>query len=581
MREFNAAIIALIVLGGCGEQAGLADRLSTDAIERVEADECAALDEAGEIALAASYFGLADRLRAMAVNPRCPPPLGAPRARLVDWADDGLTSLAQPLRRADWAVTRLSGVFDPSARRAYQHYRGLTATCRRFAGAAPGAWPELIEIYLNDPERQVLPARRRASARLEACAEAYRAAAQDHRSQGEAAWADYWMSFGAALPDGAGRVLLREALNAEPDGEYADFFRLAWTDALLARIEIADFQALATLAADGAIAETRLRRYRRNRLLAAIDAAQAAGFEIHPAWRALERDLEIADSNFGALISSWLRGDGLYADDAPDIFKSLAAACAPGDRIWFFGFGFGDPGPDAGVYDAAGCRRAFDHVGASAGFQSAKAAVLEGELAAALSAGAVDADLIDQLAAYSRDDVARFVLASPSDDFTIDLYDCFRPGSSIMAYWQAAAPGPESAACEALAQAAPGWDSPDELSAVLPFNACDAAALARTDDVRRPVFYAAQTGDPAAFACFAQAAAMEARIDIEIPARDSLLIVVHAGVRLGHLGEADWRAAGGPFAYSPDSIALRSQHSFDHLEDWESGIDPFRSEGPP
>ena len=188
----------------------------------------------------------------------------------------------------------------------------------------------------------------------------------------------------------------------------------------------------------------------------------------------------------------------------------------------------------------------------------------------------MDISLLEALTAYTRDDIASFTVFAPDDSHSIDLYGCVRPGPALQPYWDAAQPGAESLHCERLAEASPAWHDYDALSAALPFDGCDAEALAQSDaGLLRPVRYAAQTGDPAAFACLAEAGALSADLDASIPARTSLLAAIYAGVRLGLLEIDHWRLAGGANAYSSRHIQLLAESSFDHLETWGSGPDPL------
>jgi hypothetical protein len=251
--------------------------------------------------------------------------------------------------------------------------------------------------------------------------------------------------------------------------------------------------------------------------------------------------------------------------------------CAPGYGLFVFRFENHPVDEDAQVFSRTGCQRAFNQVGAAAGYAEASAALIEARLMDALRSQTVDTDLLEALAAYTRDDVASFTIYAPDDSHTIDLYGCVRPGPALQPYWDAAQPGPESLHCERLAEAAPAWHDYNALSAALPFEGCDAEALTETDaGLLRPIRYAAQTGDPAAFACLAEAAALSADLEASIPARTVLLEAVYAGVRLGLLDLEHWRLAGGMHAYSKEDIQLMAKFGFDHLESWGEGPDPLK-----
>jgi hypothetical protein len=574
MRVFVSLMLSMVVLSGCSAEGRLMDRLLETAVTQAEANDCAAVTDASEIALAAGYYDLADRIRAIDVNPGCPT-LGESGVRSPGWLD-GLTIAVGAANGLGWGLTWVEGRFDPAARRAHAHYHDLTATCRRFTADALGRWPELIEIYLSEPDQRVIPARRGASDQLAVCVDGYLAAALAHRAQGEDDWADYWLSMGAYLPAGAGEPLIRRALSEDPDGPYAAYDTLALGAALLERIELADFQAIARLAGDASIAQSLEPGYGDIDLLAAIDVAQAVGFDIHPAWRTIERDPVMSDYNLSSLISRWVRGGGLDGEAVPALFADLAAQCAPGTDIHVTGFDSRPIDQDAQVFSRMGCQRAFNQVGAAAGYADASAALIEEQLVDALRSQRVDTDLIEALGAYTRDDVASFTVFAPDDSHTIDLYGCVRPSPALQPYWDAARPGPESLHCRRLAEAAPGWHDYEALSAALPFDGCDAEALAQSDaGLLRPVQYAAQTGDPAAFACFAEAAALGADLTASNPARTSLLTGVYAGVRLGRLDADHWRIAGGAHAYSSRHIQLLAESGFDHLETWGEGPDPL------
>lgn len=119
----------------------------------------------------------------MVVLPDCPT-LGESGLRSPGWLD-GLTTAVGAANSLGWGLIWVEGGFDAAARRAHAHYRDLTATCRRFTADALGRWPELIEIYLAQPDQRVIPARRAASDQLAPCVDGYRAAAHAHRTHGE------------------------------------------------------------------------------------------------------------------------------------------------------------------------------------------------------------------------------------------------------------------------------------------------------------------------------------------------------------------------------------------------------------
>jgi len=560
MRAQAASILSIGALIGCSPQDQLSDRLFADAVDRVERGECSALENHGRLALEAGFLELSDRIRAIDINPQCE----AYSQSSADFATvyETLTTVVGATNETVWSLLWFEGLFDPAPRRARAHYQDLSPACRRFTAEALGRWPELIEVYLSEPDQRVIPAQRAASDQLASCVEGYRGAALAHRTHGEDDWADYWLSMGANLPAGAGEPLIRQALIEDPDGPYVEHYTRALEAALSERIDLADFGAIARLAADASIAQSLEPGYGAVGLLAAIDIARAAGFDIHPTWRTIERDAEMSDFYLGSLIGAWVRGGGLDGDDIPGPFAVLATQCAPGSGVYFFGFDSSPLDRDAEVFSRSGCQRAFNQIGAATGFADAAAALIEEQLVDALRSQRLDTNLVEALADYTRDDIASFTVYAPAGyapagRHSVDLYGCARPGPLLQPYWDAAQPGPDSVLCRRLAEAAPAWHDYDALSAALPFDGCDAEALAGSDaGLLRPVRYAAQTGDRSAFACFAEAAALSADLEASIPARTSLLEPVYAGVRLGLLDVDHWRLAGGAHAYSRRHIEL-------------------------
>ena len=134
---------------------------------------------------------------------------------------------------------------------------------------------------------------------------------------------------GAYLPAGAGEPLIRRALSEDPDGPDVAHYTQALEAALLERVDMADFEAIAGLAADASIAQSLEPGYGAGDLLAAIDTARAVGLDIHPAWRMVERDPEMSGFLLTSLISSWVRGGGLEGAAVPNPSPSFGHNARP------------------------------------------------------------------------------------------------------------------------------------------------------------------------------------------------------------------------------------------------------------
>ncbi len=576
MRVLLSIFPVLGLLAACSFQEegtdAVGQQLYYDAVERVEAGQCQALISHSTIALEAGYFGVSRRVRAIDINPSCED--WSQDSSVLDAAADAITSPLESLNSLSWGMTWFEGFFDPATRRASQRYQALPDICQRFTGEGLSRWPELIDHFLSEPDAGVIPAVRAASNDLSICSDAFRAAGDFHQREGDQDWPDYWYAMAANLPAGAGLSILDNRLSEAPHGPYAGFYRARRDRALFERVRLADFEIIAQIAQDAELAETLQPGYVSDQLRASIDAAAAAGFQVDPAWRDLPRDEFMTDFRFASLVSEWIREKGLNTATTPTPFRALAQACAPGHSLHIFGFGWLNIGADAGVLDPGRCELELLAIASAAGIESARLDLIEYDLNLALRQPRIDSVLLEQMGTITHDDIREFTL--PFESIDLDLFDCIRPLDRLKPYWSAATPTEETRQCNRLMAADIAWNDFEALSALLPFETCDSQALASTDRGQlRPVQYAAQSGRAEAFECFAEAAILDAPKDYQGAARDSLLVYVYGGIRLGLLSEERWDAAGGTHIFSPTLIIQTAEMRLDHLDDWGTGPDPL------
>jgi hypothetical protein len=583
MRVFILMLCAACVLCACQPAAstGVENRLVAHARSEAASADCRTFGYARQAARWSNIDGLEARVTTAGQGTAC-----AVEFSLALEADPVLRVLNAFLEgtdRLNWAYTGLYGLFDPAARRGRAAFDRLDPLCRRYALEGAGPWPEVVEAYLADPGAGAASAARRAGRDLAACADAFEAAAAAHESAGEPAWSAYWRANAAALPAGAGERVLRAGLawaDAEEDAEIADWFRSSLGWAVTERIELADFEALERFAADPAGLPGLTDSVNARNLQAAAALAQAAGWTVSDDWRPADVDIWTLVFDVRRVLEGWLMSGALKGVDAPPVFAALARACKAGDTLEDYASPF--PYRAAGIDGTSAsppCLRAAAAVFAEIGDEQARTAVLAHDLRGLDAVDGVDPDLLAIMAQTDRDQLAGAALIAHLEALDFGPYGCYEPGPALQPYWAAAAPTASSEQCRRLMEGAPDIGDPAAISAVIPFKACSPAGLAVGEwAALRAAQYAAQAGDPDAFACFAEAAALDADPEMELPAAAELLTFVYAGVRLGHLSEDAWIAAGGPHTYSPDFLPVRAGWTFGDAPGWADGPDPLAAD---
>lgn len=457
-------------------------------------------------------------------------------AELVNTADR-LSALAGA---GDWLSLRLTGLAFESDRRAVRLYDALPKRCRRQTDRRRPA-PEIISAYLADPDRRLLRAQLQGAGHYDACAAAFETAAQDHAGADEGAWASWWRYQAANLPAGAGWPVLVAAMDAEAQaGEpaIAHMFAELAASALLDRAELADFEAVSTLAArPELIAATP--DWRSQPLVLALGAAAAGDVAVRlgPVAAPYADNMDI---HAAFTLADWTR-EGLL-DGAPGALGRLQALCGR-TRL-----------DEASVHDMnqadkrtlrCGHLAARLRASLSTGeaVQTARADALT--FALALIERGAPADLaLGDAARADHDMLERAALHTPSAMLRSDDYGCPRPGPALEPLWAAAAPTLASMDCARLDRLRPDPDDPAGLAAALPMGPCQPDVLAGAPrGAMRRLTYAARAGSVKAYECFARIGAVEAeRRDY---ASHYVLAAIQAGVARGDLSPDDWTRAGG------------------------------------
>jgi len=446
----------------------------------------------------------------------------------------------------------------------------LPQRCRRFIFEPNPRRPELIDIYLQRRDVRTIPALRAERDQLTVCVEAFSDAIKSHREAEEPDWVQFWFRAAMMLPSGLAEPIVRDVIAHAEDEQIKRDLHYGLAFSLSDQVGLADLDALARLAADDSLIHATPESFLAIEMAGLITLARAAGMDVHPSWSEPQPGLQ-PDDQYKDILEAWVKGGAFETDDAPEPFLAVSQACAASTAPPHFDL---DRAFDRAAW--RGCQIALHQVGVAAGLPTARAELVTHLIADAVFTSKVDEALLRLAADLTRDTLVARAGDALSAAFPTDAYGCHRPSELLETVWDAAQPGETSQMCARLAEASPDPQDFASLSAVLPFDECDAEALsAMTPRGYRPVKYAAQAGRQDAFDCFAEAARLHADPSQPRAASNDLLIPVYAGVRLGFLDILDWDLAAGSYAYLYSPITTAAERDFAHLDGWASGPDPF------
>ncbi len=574
MYRLFISLISLAALIGCQSETPEGDALLRDAITRIEAGECGVPDAHAMVAARAGYPHLFNEIKRLKSPTHCPQVTVldpdqdyGPVALTIAEFSVSMSGGAPSGNRISWRLVWLQGLTDPAAARAHQALQSLPDQCRRYATAVLPESPELIDFYLNHGKPEPLPAMRQHADELAICARAFAQATLEHLEAGEESWALYWLDSANFLGYGAQEPTLRHLVATAEDTQSADNYRNLLAAALLERFLLEDYAALDRLVSDGAIASSLARYESRGVFTGTGQLAMAAGMEPHENWLNLEQ----YEPGYSGLLTQLALSGGLQTDETPPLFSAVREACTvPADSDILSGL------DNSGQARHHECRKAHQRIGMAAGLERAEADYIRSLFIDAANSGGTNAELISLVTGRRKDELIDILQSSEATAVVYDVYGCPRPSDSLRPYWQVARPAPETNVCQRLAELQPDPTDFEAMTSALPFETCDVASIANAEPISLlPAYYAAQAGRAEAFDCLAEAAALSASQTQHSPAKEALVVAVHAGVRVGYLDEVDWSLAGGERAWSIAQVIDKSETDFGHLEAWASGPEPF------
>ncbi len=572
MYRLFISLISLTLLAGCEATPTNGDALLRDAIARIEAGECGVSQAHAMIAARAGYPNLFNKIHHLRAPAHCP------HTTILDPGQE--YSLEPPIsvsvsavgsvssgNRINWSLVWLQGLVDPAAARAHRGFQNLPDQCRRYATAVLPKSPELIDLYLEQGGLRPLAAMREHADKLSPCAEASTEITLEHLEAGEEGWAAFWFESARSLGYGAEEPISRHLLEQAEHPGIAERYRDALAFALLERVMLEDYDALERLAKDGTIARSLTRNELGGPVTGAVQLATAAGIEPHQNWLNLEQ----SEPGYSDLLTQLAQGGGLQTDETPPLFSAVREACAvPVNSDILSGL---DNSDQARHHE---CRKAHQRIGIAAGLERAEANYIRSLFIDAAASGGINTELLSLVTGRRKDELIDILQASEAPAVGYDVYGCPRPSDTLRPYWQVARPAPETNICQRLAEIQPDPADFEAMTSALPFVTCDVASIANAEpNSLLPAYYAAQAGRAEAFDCLAEAAALSASQTQHSPAKEALVVAVHAGVRAGYLDEVDWSLAGGELVWSIAQVIDKSETDFGHLEAWASGPEPF------